>query len=187
MAEYKPNSHKYRREQKELKTVNTGKVKVKKKSTAEKLFREFVPGSIDDIVETVVIPSVKKAIGNTLIDSLSMLFGVDTRRSKSSRDEYVSYRSYASRDYDRDRRRTPRDIDDVIFETRADAEDVLSEMDAVLDRYEFISVSDYYQIAGVKDNSYTNSNYGWSNLRSAEVVRLRDGWGLRLPRPKYID
>lgn len=195
MADYKPNSHKYRNEQKkkEIKRVTTGTVKVKKKSTASKLLEEVLPGdknSIKDYVfMDVIIPSIKKALSDVIIDSVNMMFYGDVKRKSSSgRGEYVSYRDYSSRgDYDR-RRRTPRDIDDVIFESRAEAEDVLDEMDAVLSEYEFVSVADYYEIAGVSGSgTHTNNRYGWSSLRTADVVRVRDGWTIKMPRPKVID
>lgn len=195
MAEYKPNSHKYRNEQKkkELKRVTTGTVKVKKKSTASKFLEEVLPGdknSIKDYVfMDVIIPSIKKALSDVIIDSVNMMFYGDVKRGKSSsgRGDYVSYRDYSSRDYDR-RRRTPRDIDDVIFESRAEAEDVLAEMDAVLDEYEFVSVADYYEIAGVSGSgTHTNNRYGWSSLRTADIIRVRDGWTIKMPRPKVID
>lgn len=195
MAEYKPNSHKYRNEQKkkELKRVTTGTVKVRKKSATSKLLGEIFPGdrnSIKDYVfMDVIIPSIKKALYDVANDSLSMMFYGDVKRGKSSsiRGDYVSYRDYSSRDYDR-RRRTPRDIDDVIFESRAEAEDVLAEMDEVLETYEFVSVADYYEIAGVSGSgTHTNNRYGWSSLRTADVVRVRDGWAIKMPRPKVID
>lgn len=195
MAEYKPNSHKYRNEQKkkELKKVTTGTVKVRKKTTASKLLEEVLPGdknSIKDYVfMDVIIPSIKKALSDVIIDSVNMMFYGDVKRGKSSssRGEYVSYRDYSSRDYDR-RRRTPRDIDDVIFESRAEAEDVLNEMDEVLETYEFVSVADYYEIAGVSGSgTHTNNRYGWSNLRTADIIRVRDGWTIKMPRPKVID
>lgn len=195
MAEYKPNSHKYRNEQKkkELKKVTTGTVKVRKKSTASKLLEEVLPGdknSIKDYVfMDVIIPSIKKALSDVIIDSVNMMFYGDVKRGKSSssRGEYVSYRDYSSRD-DYRRRRTPRDIDDVIFESQAEAEDVLNEMDEVLETYEFVSVADYYEIAGVSGSgTHTNNRYGWSSLRTADIIRVRDGWTIKMPRPKVID
>lgn len=195
MAEYKPNSHKYRNEQKkkELKKVTTGTVKVRKKSTASKLLEEVLPGdknSIKDYVfMDVIIPSIKKALSDVIIDSVNMMFYGDVKRGKSSssRGEYVSYRDYSSRDYYR-RRRTPRDIDDVIFESQAEAEDVLNEMDEVLETYEFVSVADYYEIAGVSGSgTHTNNRYGWSSLQTADIIRVRDGWTIKMPRPKVID
>lgn len=195
MAEYKPNSHKYRNEQKkkELKKVTTGTVKVRKKSTASKLLEEVLPGdknSIKDYVfMDVIIPSIKKALSDVIIDSVNMMFYGDVKRGKSSssRGEYVSYRDYSSRDNYR-RRRTPRDIDDVIFESQAEAEDVLNEMDEVLETYEFVSVADYYEIAGVSGSgTHTNNRYGWSSLQTADIIRVRDGWTIKMPRPKVID
>lgn len=190
MTEYKPNSHKYRNAQKkkEIKQVTTGKVQVKKKSTTSKFLEEMLPGNRNSIKEYVVkdvlLPTFKKIIS----DSVDILLYDNVKHSKSSRGDggYVSYRDYGSRNSS-SRRRTPRDVDDVIFESRAEAEDVLNAMDDILDEYEFVSVSDYYELAGVGTGSHTNNRYGWSNLRSAEVVRIREGYTIKMPRPKVID
>lgn len=73
------------------------------------------------------------------------------------------------------------------LKTRGEAEEVLSQMEAMLDRYKLVRVADLYDMAGIT-HDYTDNDYGWTNLRSADIVRTRDGWYMiRLPRAVPID
>ena len=42
-----------------------------------------------------------------------------------------------------------------------------------------------YDLAGVTCD-YTYNDYGWTSLRDAEVVRIRDGYYIKLPRAKAL-
>lgn len=143
------------------------------------------------IVMDVLIPAVKKTIVDIVENGIEMLMGTSGRstssRSKGSR---VSYSSY----YDDDRRssRTGRrydsgfDYDDIIFDTRGDAEVVLDSMFEVLDRYKVVTIADYYDLCGERC-PHTANRYGWTDLSNASVVRIRDGYTIRLPRALAID
>ena len=66
-------------------------------------------------------------------------------------------------------------------------EEVLDKMFELLDTYQFVSVADLYDLVGVTGN-YTDNKYGWTNLRGAEPVRMRDGgYALKLPKAYPID
>ena len=54
-------------------------------------------------------------------------------------------------------------------------------MDELLETYKMVTVADFYDLVGVTCD-YTDNNYGWTSLRSAEVVRVRDGYIIKLPR-----
>lgn len=54
-------------------------------------------------------------------------------------------------------------------------------MDELIDTYGLASVADLYDLVG-KTCEYTDNNYGWNDIRSAAVVRVRDGYLLKLPR-----
>ena len=73
-----------------------------------------------------------------------------------------------------------------MLETRGEAEDVLSRMDELIDTYGVVSVADLYDLVGISCN-YTDNKYGWTNLRNAEPVRVRDGYMLKLPKALPID
>ena len=77
-------------------------------------------------------------------------------------------------------------FDDIVIPSRQEADEVLEKMDEIIDRYDIVSVSDYYDLVGETGN-YTDNKYGWSSLRTAEVVRVRDGYIIKLPKPKVID
>ena len=54
-------------------------------------------------------------------------------------------------------------------------------MDELIDQYGMVSVGDLYDLVGVT-GQYTDNNYGWTDLRTASVVRTRDGYMIKLPR-----
>lgn len=197
MAEYAPNSHKSKEtstavstDDKKVKKVVAGKVRTKKKSEMSKFKDVFIAEDAQNVKSyifmDVLVPALKKAISDIVRDGIDMILYGDTKRSsRSSNSSYISYRDYSNRDRDRrDDRRTVRsgfDFEDIIFETRGDAEEVRSLMDELLDQYQVVSVADLYDLAGMS-SPYTANKYGWTNLRNAEVVRVRDGYMLKLPK-----
>ena len=198
---YKPNSYKYKEEEKEKKKIEkvvTTPVKVKKKGELRKLRDVFISedaGNLKTYVfMDILVPTIKKAISDIVRDGVDMiLYGESGRGSKDRRSSsYVSYRDYSSssRDRDRDRDRSPRrsrEIDDIIIDSRREAEDVLSNLDGIMEAYKVVSVADYYDLLGVTPE-YTDNRYGWTNIRNAEVVRAREGgYIVKMPRPIPID
>ena len=195
MAEmdYKPNSHKYKAEQKEkehekrAEKVVTGNVKTKKKSGGRKIADSFIgddAGNIGNyILNDVLIPSVKKAVVDIVTDGIAMLLGTDKKKSRSGSSTYVSYRSYSDDRDDRYRSSRTRSysFDDIIFESRGEAEEVLDRMDELIDTYRAVSVADMYDLAGLSCD-YTDNKYGWTSLRSADIVRVNGGYMIKLPR-----
>lgn len=193
--EYKPNSHKFREGQNEALTdkkvekVVRGKVKMKPKSGVSKFTDVFISEDAANvksyIMMDVLVPAVKKAISDIVRDGIDMILYGESRGRKSTTSSYVSYRDY-SRSDDRDRFRDSRtrsgyNHDDVILETRGEAEEVLTRMDELIDTYGVVSVADLYDLIG-KSCEYTDNKYGWTNIRNAEPIRVRDGYMLKLPK-----
>lgn len=200
MAEYTPNSHKYKEEKKEREKVEkvvTGAVKRKKKSELEKLggaiISEDARNVKNHVIMDVLIPAFKNALSDVVTDGINMILFGDTRRrsSSGSRSSYVAYDtrySGSSSPYRRDtaRRNTEYDFDDVILDSRGEAEEVLDRMLELIDTYGLVRVADLYDLVGLSCN-YTDNKYGWTSLRTAEVIRGRDGYGLKLPKATPID
>lgn len=200
--EYKPNSHRYKNgeveapgERKKLEKVVKGTVKTKKKSGVRKLADIFVAEDVQDVKSyifmDVLIPTIKNTILDIIIDSATMMFKGDVRRDKKRYGaEYVSYRNYSDRRDDRryvdSRARASYGHDDIVLESRPEAEEVLTRMDELIETYGFVSVADMYDLVG-KTCNYTDNKYGWTNLRNAEPIRVRDGYMLRLPKALPID
>jgi hypothetical protein len=59
-------------------------------------------------------------------------------------------------------------------------------MDDIIERYRMVSVADLFDLVG-ESCSFTDQKYGWTNLRNAEVVRVRDGYMIKLPKALPFD
>lgn len=203
MPDYKPNSNKYKKEQAELKEerratkVVQGNVKVKKKNEIRKFADNFISDEASNIgsyiVMDVLIPAFKNTILDIIIGGAEMIFGGDGRRRKRSTVDKVSYINYNDRYRERDRRPSDNvrysacDFDDIIVDSRGEAEEVFSQLEAMIDTYKVARVSDLYDLVGIT-GPHTANRYGWTNIRNAEAIRLRDGgYLLKLPRAIPID
>ena len=200
MEEYKPNSHKYKQKVKEghktekLEKVISGDARLKKKNGARKLADIFVADDVSNVkshvVSDIVVPAVKKIISDIVKDGIDMiLYGVTGQRKTYSdgfRAPYVDYsKVYGKRD-DRRPINSPAvsnmpSYDNIILNSKGDAEVVLSTMDDIIDAYGEVSVAALYELVGLKSR-YTDNNYGWLNLGNARVTRVMDGYLLDLPR-----
>lgn len=199
VADYKPNSNKYKEEQKALqaqakpvvKPVVTGKTQTKK-NEVRKFTRDFFAEDWESIKKfiknDILVPALKRTFYDVFEGGLSRaLFGGQGggSRHRSSADK-VSYRDYtaSSRKSDnyRSGTRSVLDYDDIIFDSRGDAEAVLTTMIDIIDQYEEVSVAALYELANVRNAPHTANKYGWDNLSRAYVDRNRDGYVIKLPR-----
>lgn len=200
--EYKSNSHRSKEgktealtDRKKVEKVVHGKVRTKPKSGISKITDIFISEDAANvksyIVMDVLVPAVKKAISDIVRDGIDMiLYGESRGRKSSSASGYVSYRDY-SRSDDRDRFRDSRSRssyahDDIILDSRGEAEEVLTRMDELIDTYGNVSVADLYDLVG-KSSEYTDNKYGWTNIRNAEPIRVRNGYMLKLPKALPIN
>lgn len=173
--------------------IVTGAAKPKKKGEIQKITDVFISEDAANvksyILMDVLVPAIKKAISDIVTNGIDMvLYGETGRSRKSSTGSKISYRNYYERERDRDRgsrtagSRSGFDYDNIIFDNRGDADAVLTEMDNILDEYKFVSVGDLYDLADVQTTNYRVHSYGWISLASAKVVRVADGYMLKLPR-----
>lgn len=199
--EYKPNSYAYKerqknaQEEKRVEKVARGNVKTKKKSDLYRLADVFIAEDVRSVksyaLMEIIIPAVKKALYDVICDSTGMILGEDKRDThRRSNSSYVPYRSYSD---DRSRRRTDEtrynnnfDREDIVYESKGEAEAVLERMDACLDQYGVVKVADMYDAAGLTA-PFTANRYGWTSLRNAETVRVRDGYIIKLPKAMPLD
>lgn len=193
MTELKSNSNKSRAaaaEKKDIKPVVTGSIKKKKKTEIQKFADVFIAEDIDSvkdfIFKDVLVPALKKAISDVVTNGIDILLYGETGRSrKSTPGARFSYDKIPWSDRRRDYAATRipgYDYGDIILDSRADAEELLESMDAIVEQYEIVSVADLYDLMGAT-HAYTDNNYGWTSLTGAAPVRLRDGsYTLKLPK-----
>lgn len=203
MTEYQPNSHRSKelqaekeREEKKVKKVVSGKAKTKENKT-RKITDVFISEDVNNVKSyifmDVLVPAIKKAISDIVTDGIDMILYGESRGHKAKASGNISYRSYYD-DKRNDRRdgdryggaRSRFDYDDIVFPTRGDAELVREQMVELIDHYGVVTVADMYDMADLSA-PYTSNKYGWTNIRNAEPIRVRDGYVLKLPKAMPID
>lgn len=197
MEEYKGNSYRSKpessdtvEEKKKIEKVVSGTVKTKKKTLGQKIAEAFVPEDVtnvgDYLLQDIFVPSAKKLFEELVTSGISILLYGDAGRgkrinTKANRVNYNSIRDGANRNSSPVHTRSRYEFDDVILDSRGDAEDVLDRMCELVAAYGMASIADLYDLVGITGN-YTDNKYGWTDLRSAYVDRVRDGYLIRMPR-----
>lgn len=197
MEDYKSNSHKSKEaqppvERKKLDKVVSGDVKVKKKSGVHKFTDVFISEDVSNvksyILMDVLVPAIKKAVSDIVTNGIDMILygGNGGPNKKRTNGGYISYNNYSDRrrddhSYSTTTTRSGYSYDEISIPSRGEAEEVLTRMDELIDTYGIVSVADFYDLVGVSCD-YTDNKYGWTNIRNAEVVRVRDGYKIKLPK-----
>jgi hypothetical protein len=191
-------------EDKKLEKIVTGCVKKQKRSFSKKLAETFLEDDTKSvgsyIFHDVLIPAAKAMISDMVGGGIEMLLFGEKRGRNTRREGNRSFTSYGSyyksndrdtRDKDRGRDisrtgRAKHDFDEIVLETRGEAEQVLSHLVDLTIDYKQATVADFYQMVGVTEN-FTDNKYGWTDLRNASVSRVRGGYLINLPRTEALD
>lgn len=75
---------------------------------------------------------------------------------------------------------------ELMFDTEVEAEKVLAEARAILDRYGSVTVADVYDMTDVMTD-YLDGVYGWTDLHKAEIIKNTNGYVLRMPESRKIN
>lgn len=180
-------------EEKEVQKIIKSGVVVRKQPLLIRIFRNDV---VNEFVWDIIIPAAKSTISDIIANAVDTAFyGEDQshkRRSSRLRRErgrtVVSYNNMynARKSEPRTRNKNRHVFDDVIIESRQDAEDVLSTLVDLIDMYNVTTVSDFYDACGIQAD-YTDAKYGWDNLSDAYIRPVRGGYIISLPRPKPLE
>lgn len=157
--------------------------------------RTDVKDICEDVIRNILLPGISDTAYNFGEGILRTIFyGSSSRKlGRNTIDRRRNYTSYGSISDKRDR--GEREVrksnigsigEDIIFNTRQDALDVLNQMFQHIDDYDLVTVKELYNFSGL-DSDYTKEKYGWESLDGADAVRVPEGWGLKLPKPKIID
>ena len=204
MDNYKPNSNRYNElkaqqsieeaNSKKLESVVSGNVSMRKKTTLKKVADIFFQKDINDVkpylIMDVLIPEMRDALYNLVLNGLDMMLydGKRTRKSSSNTmrvnysAKYNNQTSIPETSNSSPRTKSGLNFDDVVFDDRMDAEEVLNQMLNIIEQYDSVSVADFCELAGIP-GEYTHRKYGWTSLGAAEVKRISGGgYILKLPR-----
>lgn len=206
--EFPPNNDKTRKgSEKKVQQITKGEVSRKKKSLRKQFSETFIAGDMKSTARFVVMGVLLPAARDMIYDAASegvhkLIFGDKGRRRGGSTTPYsgptgnIAYNRY-SRDPKDDRPpfatrgissrgRAKHDFDEIVLDERAEAEEVIDRLYDVVNKYEFATVADLYDLVGLA-STHTDHKWGWSDLRGAGVSRIRDGYLLDLPDPEPID
>lgn len=192
MEEYLPNSHKAKEDQqrnipeKKIQKIVSGNVKTKKKNMIWKLANFLIPEDVENvkayIVEDIVVPAVKDII----LDAVRAFLGVNGKRTNTSTESWRKYYNGSQHSSNASKVQSGYYYDDIVLDSRGEAELVLEQLDELIEHYGIASVSDLNEMLGISGN-FTDNKYGWTNIRSAQVVRIRDGYLLKMPRAQPLN
>lgn len=194
------NSHRSKEEpagDKKIERVTTAEPIRRKKGLGRKFKDIFFGGDPRStgafIINSVLIPAAKDMIVDAAREGVEKLVRGDSYRRRNSPASgpqgYVSYHRMApsSRGPMREepraispRGRARHDFDEIVLQSRAEAEQVIERLFDIVSRYETATVSDLYDLVGIRP-THVDNKWGWTDMRGAGVVRVRDGYLLELP------
>jgi hypothetical protein len=189
------------KEEKNLTKVVSGEVTQKKKPLGQR-FKNMITGvefkgASQYVFFDVLIPAVK----NMVVDAVDvgvkrMIYGDSAPRGVGGygRTSRTTYNSPVNRG--RDSVMLPKQAphvapsrasrpNDIVLNTREEAELVLSTMQDIIEKYDFASVSDFHTIVGLP-STYVDNNWGWSGLHYVNIRQVREGWLLDMPSVEPI-
>jgi hypothetical protein len=199
--EFPPNSNVSKKavEDKNLTRVTSGKVVQKKKSLRKKFSESFVAGDAKSatryVALDILLPMAKDMVVEAISSGFEKLIYGESRRYRgttlpqSGPAGYVQYhrmgqqsRLPAAQRVISRQARARHDFDEIVLESRPEAEQVIDRLFEVISRYESATVADLYELVGLTA-AHTDHKWGWSDIRGAGVSRGRDGYVLDLPDP----
>lgn len=205
IPEYPPNSEASKRstpQEKDIKRVTSNEPKRRKRPLRKQFSETFVKGDMkmaaQYVVFDVLIPAAQEMIAEAGTQGLQrLIFGESRRRGStpptSGPTGYVNYnaRYSMSRQTGPQRimsrqARVRHDFDEIVLDSRGEAEEVIDRLFEVVSRYGAASVSDLYELVGIS-STHTDNKWGWTDLRGAGVTRVRSGYLLDLPDPQPLE
>jgi hypothetical protein len=188
-------------DEKKIKQVTAEAARTRKPGLGKKFKGVFFGGDAKTAGNYVIFDVLIPAAKDTMVEGVSQLmervvFG-ESRRNRRGHGApppsagptgYVSYNRYAMQQQEQPRSMTRRarashDFDEIILNSRQEAEDVIEKMFDIISRYESASVADLYELVGLP-SVHTDQKWGWLNIQGSRASRLRGGgYLLDLPQP----
>ena len=182
----------------------------KKKKSLFKRFTDVIVGGdsktvVHYVVAEVIVPQLKDLFVEATSGGIEkMIYGENAKpRSRfggrpAGPTNYTKYTvrgnnpiGSAMRD-PRDRPPNPQalprqlDYEEILLQTRVEAETVLERMYDLVREYEAVSIHDLKSLVGWS-STYTDQKWGWMDLQGSLIRRVRDGYMLEFPRPVALD
>jgi hypothetical protein len=98
---------------------------------------------------------------------------------------------YAKKDESREVNITPemestREASKIPLRNRKEAMEVLISLEELIEKYGFVSLSDYYDLCG-KPSEFTDNKYGWKDMKRTAIAMNKYGYILELPKATLLE
>ena len=189
-----------------------GGLTLKQKTPGQRFRERFIKTDLNTVgsalLDNVIVPAILDTIYKAGMDALSMLVYGDTRASRTGGLKTIGggiFRDYTnggvisgvsnSRSRDRVDNVRPEDsprYNNLVFEIRGDAENILWNMRDYINTYDSIQIIKLYELVREQTGvdiqmSASDARFGWSDLTNAGVKQIRGGYLLDLPNPIILD
>lgn len=191
---------------KKVEKVIAGDILQRKKSLGARFADTFFGGSLkiawNYILLSVLVPTLQNLFIDTVKGGVESLVygekGVSNRnRNQDPNRPVVQYGGYFVNPKPNATPQQPQRsgafiYDNLVFtgggdlgQAKRDAENVRAGLLDILTQYPTASLADLNNLLG-KTGEFTDVNWGWENLSSSSVTRVREGFLLNLPRPTFL-
>lgn len=190
-----------KREKDKLEKVTTGEVVQKKRPISRRFKDIFFSGEIHSAARYVASDVLLPALRNLVVDATtkgieSVIYGESSpSRRRAQNNSRINYggsplaprRGLSMTLPDQGPRALHRreEVSDIVLVSREDAELVCERLIACVDKYEVASVADFHELVGLP-STYTDNNWGWTNLARIDIRQTREGYLIVLPSPEPI-
>lgn len=209
---YGSNSHKARdeaaepEERRKLEKVVAGAATKRKVPLGRRLVETFAGDSVHNvrqfILADVIVPAIKTMLSDAVTQGFERLLFGGTARNRPTgagyrpRQNHTSYQNIfngnnqmgrgSSREIST-RASATHNFDEVILDSREEANDVLEALEEAIKEYGTVTVADLYDLVGITGN-WADGQWGWTELRDAEVRLIRGGkYVINLPSTEPIN
>lgn len=190
-----------------IKPVTSAETRDRKRGLGRQFKETFFAGNAREaasgMVEEVVVPGIRDMLHDAVQGGIERFFyGERTARPRRNSSQlfnqatgHVAYDGISKqptgptgpkpRMLSR-QSRAMHDFQDLVIPTRGEANEVLDNMFEWISRFGRVTVADLYELTGVR-SEHTDVKWGWTSLRGAKAVRLRNGgFLLDLPEPEPL-
>lgn len=182
--------------------VASGKARTPKGAFGRNLidifFSEGIKGVAEEVATNVIIPGVKNMLYDAAVKGIgTAVYGRGNARpgAKVSAGDSRIFVSYDKLN-EQPKQQKPIEstvykglVSEVLFDTRDDALRVREEIFERLEEFGVMSVRDLCSISDIKSD-WAKESYGWDidhiKAEEVEIVHVREGWLLRMPKPRAI-
>lgn len=77
------------------------------------------------------------------------------------------------------------DVKELTTQTREEAVNVIEGLRALISEFRVSTVANLYSLAGIPEN-FMDERWGWTDLESASVSPVSDGYLIVLPKPQPL-